>query len=139
MGCSRPYVAPSRTVCRLRGRSYREEVLRRVERIVFFVDEVERAVAWYEQILAGQVDRSGLPTVVVGDVQLGFHPADGKTPQGLGGTVPYCGGVDSLDTVAKKLVEGGAAVCRGPLEIEDGRRICQIKDPFGNVFGLIGM
>ena len=112
-------------------------MLRRVERIVFFVAEVELAVAWYEQILAGQVDRSGLPTVVVGDVQLGFHPADGKTPQGVGGTVPYCG-VDSLDAVAKKFVGGGAAVHRGPLEIEDGRRICQIRDPFGNVFGLIG-
>lgn len=104
---------------------------------MFFVDEVERAVEWYMQILAGNVDRSGLPTVVVGDVQLGFHPADWKTPPGVGGTVPYCG-VDSLDAVAKKFVDGGATVYRGPLEIEDGRRIGQIRDPFGNVFGLIG-
>ena len=114
-------------------------MLRAVERVVFFVEDVERAVAWYQQVLAGEVDRSGrLPTVVVGDVQFAFHPADPKTPPGVGGTVPYCG-ADSFDAVTKTFVDGGAAVYRGPLEIEDGRRICQIKDPFGNVFGLVGL
>src|SRR5687768_18591299 len=43
---------------------YPDEVLRSVERVVFFVDDVNKAVAWYERVLGGQVDRTGLPTVV---------------------------------------------------------------------------
>lgn len=75
------------------------------------------------RFLPGGLIDLGFPTVVVGDVQFGFHLADGKTPQGVGGTVPYCG-VDLLIAAAKKFVDGGAAVYRGPLDIEGGRRIC---------------
>lgn len=112
-------------------------MLLNVERIVFFVDDVEDALAWYQHVLGGDVDRSGLPTVVVGGVQLGFHPADAKTPASVGGTVAYCA-VASLDTALERFHDGGAAIYRGPLEIEDGRRICQLRDPFGNVLGLVG-
>jgi predicted enzyme related to lactoylglutathione lyase len=112
-------------------------VLRAVERVVFFVEDVDEAVAWYRQVLDGEVDRTGLPTVVAGEVELGFHPADAKTPAGVGGAVAYCR-VDSLDMALDRFTSAGATLYRGPLTIEDGRRICQVRDPFGNVLGTTG-
>lgn len=115
----------------------RAPALHAVERVVFFVGDVEAAVAWYQQVLSGTVERSRLPTVVAGHVHLGFHPADAQTPAGIGGVVPYCG-VESLDGLVQRFVDAGASIYRGPLTIEDGRRICQVRDPFGNVLGLVG-
>lgn len=111
--------------------------LRRIEQIVFFVDDVDEAVAWYQDVVGGSLDRSGLPSVVVEAVRMVFHPADGKTRAGEGGTVPYCR-VDVLVAAVEAFCAAGASVYRGPLVIEDGRTICQVRDPFGNVLGLIG-
>lgn len=104
---------------------------------MFFVDDVDLAVDWYRRVLDGSIDHSGLPTVVAGDVQLGFHPADPKRPAGVGGSVTYCS-VDSLDPAIERFADNGAAIYRGPLRIEDGRRLCQLRDPYGNVLGLVG-
>lgn len=60
-----------------------------VERVVLFVENVDEALAWYQRLLNGEVDRTGLPTVITEGVQLGFHPADAKTPAGVGGAVVY--------------------------------------------------
>lgn len=108
-----------------------------VERVVLFVEDVDRALAWYQQLLNGEVDRTGLPTVISGDVQLGFHPADDKTPAGVGGAVAYFR-VESLHAALERFTSAGGTVYRGPLRVEDGRTICQIRDPFGNVVGLVG-
>lgn len=100
------------------------------------MDDVERAVSWYQHIFAGELDRSGLPPVVVGDVQLGFNTADGNTPQGVGGTVPYCG-VDSLDAVAEKFIYRGAVVYDGPSKLMTLVESARSRSRSGNVFGLI--
>jgi hypothetical protein len=34
--------------------------------------------------------------------------------------------------------EMGALLYRGPLDRRDGEFMCQMKDPFGNLFGLVG-
>ena len=52
----------------------------------------------------------------------------------MGGTVPYFA-VDLLDVALERFGAREAEVYRGPLRIEDGRRICQVLDPFGNVRG----
>jgi hypothetical protein len=40
--------------------------------------------------------------------------------------------------VLERLLVAGCEPWRGPIEIEDGRRICQVRDPSGTVWGLDG-
>lgn len=74
---------------------------------------------------------------MLGGVELGFHPADDtRNPRG-GSPVVYWA-VESVDTTRTALLDRGCTHHRGPLDIDDGRRICQLVDPFGTVFGLDG-
>ena len=68
-------------------------------------------------------------------VEVGFHPADHeKNPRG-GSTVVYWR-TDDLDEERERLIASGCTPWRGPLDVDDRRRICQLTDPFGIVFGL---
>ena len=46
--------------------------------------------------------------------------------------------VPNLDATRAALLTAGAVHHRGPLQIAQGRRICQLKDPFGVIVGLDG-
>ena len=75
-----------------------------------------------------------LPLVELGDLELFFHAADDrKNPQG--GTVVYFG-VDDFDAARDELLATGCEALRGPLTLPSGRRICQLRDPFGTIWGL---
>jgi predicted enzyme related to lactoylglutathione lyase len=72
-----------------------------------------------------------------GGLELSVHPADpDKNP--LGGTPVVYFSVASLATAREQLIEHGATPHRGPLVVDAGRSICQLRDPFRNVFGLDG-
>lgn len=64
-------------------------------------------------------------------------PADEKVTAGAAGTVVYWH-TDDLDRRLEVLLLLGATLYRGPMEIEDGLTMCQVKDPFGNLLGLRG-
>lgn len=69
--------------------------------------------------------------------EFGVHVADSdKNP--LGGTPVVYFSVPSLDRASEQLIERGATPHRGPLVVDAGRSICQLRDPFGNIFGLDG-
>lgn len=70
-------------------------------------------------------------------VLLEFVPADAKLAMGAAGTVVYWPVAD-FDAQRAHAESLGARLYRGPLAIEDGRRMAQFTDPFGNLFGLRG-
>lgn len=62
--------------------------------------------------------------------------ADEKSPTSTGGSVGYWL-VDDLDKALAKALDLKATIFRGPLRVNEVQRtIVQIKDPYGNVFGL---
>ncbi len=63
--------------------------------------------------------------------------ADSKVGVGTAGTVTYWWTRDFNKRLAE-LESLGAQLYRGPLNLEDGERMCQVKDPFGNLMGLRG-
>ena len=70
-------------------------------------------------------------------IEFGVHAADhNKNPVG-GSPVVYLS-VSSVSKTREQLIEHGATAHRGPLVVDEGRSICQLRDPFGNVFGLDG-
>jgi predicted enzyme related to lactoylglutathione lyase len=74
----------------------------------------------------------------VGSLEFCFHKADAKSPVSTGGCVAYWE-VDDFDKTINDAVSIGGAIYRGPLRIHDSPRwMAQIKDPYGNVFGIEG-
>ena len=119
--------------------------VRGIAQIVVFVEEPPAAARfWAEALDAQHRLADGGALVELAFAELFFHPADQertpwgeeKNPRG-GSTVVYLA-VDDLNETRERLLAVGCEPWRGPIEIEDGRRICQVRDPFGTVWGLDG-
>lgn len=103
--------------------------------VVYHVDDLERAKAWYGKVLEIEpyFDQPFYVGYAVGGFELGLVP-DG-TP-GAGGTVAYWGVADA-EAAVERLAALGAEV-REPLqEVGEGIRVAAVSDPFGNTFGVI--
>jgi predicted enzyme related to lactoylglutathione lyase len=109
--------------------------LRGIRTVMAFVAEPVAAARFWREVLHAPGDQEP-QLVVYGDLELFFHLADEeRNPQG--GTVVYFD-VDDFDAARSELLAAGCEPHRGPLAIEGGRRICQLRDPFGTVWGLDG-
>lgn len=117
-------------------------MFRGVRTVLVFAADPRRSAGWWAEVLdvPARFDIDGESVyawVDIAGVELGFHPADPERNPPGASTVPYWG-VDDLDVVRDRLLAAGCARHRGPLVVEAGRRICQLTDPFGFVFGLDG-
>ncbi|WP_424706993.1 VOC family protein [Kitasatospora acidiphila] len=108
-----------------------------------FAENPEASARWWGDLLDTQakveVSESGAVYAWVehGGVELGFHPADDeRNPRG-GSPVVYWS-VGDVDRAREWLLAAGCEHHRGPLQIEPGRRIAQLRDPFGTVIGIDG-
>ena len=98
-----------------------------------FVADPSVAARFWSQVLDARL-RTDCPAVELPDVTLFFHASDAeRNPQG--GTVPYFE-VSRLDEVRDALLLAGCIAHRGPITLAEGRRICQLRDPFGTIWGL---
>lgn len=108
--------------------------------VMFFVDDQLAAARWYRDFVvqAGDVvEEQGYVFIDLAGFEVGFHPSDpARNPRG-GSTVAYFS-TDELDAARARALAAGAALHRGPLDIDEHRAICQLVDPFGNIFGFDG-
>ncbi|MGA5134551.1 VOC family protein [Streptomyces olivoreticuli] len=117
-------------------------MLRGIRTVMVFVDDPEAAARWWGDIFGSEVKLDINGTAVyawldLDGLEFGFHQASPKANPHGGSTVPYWT-VEDLDTERKRLLDAGCIHHRGPLDVEPGRRICQLVDPFGTIFGLDG-
>ena len=110
--------------------------------VLVHVPDVAEALSWYERALPGAVRRSlDLPIAFdyldVGGIMLEIVPADAKVGSAAAGSVVYWNSPD-FEASLTRLLCCGATLYRGPLAVEDGRRMCQVRDPWGNCIGLRG-
>jgi predicted enzyme related to lactoylglutathione lyase len=119
--------------------------IRGVAQIVVFVEEPPAAARfWGELLEAPHRLADGGALVEAPFAEIYFHPIDDehapsgelKNPWGSS-TVVYLA-VEDFDAARKRFTDAGCVPWRGPLEIEGGRRICQLRDPFRTVWGLDG-
>jgi uncharacterized glyoxalase superfamily protein PhnB len=113
--------------------------LRPVVNVYYFVADVVAATAWYGELLGTEpveAYRDRLATFAVGGTRLTLRDNDDYNENAsTAGTVPYWD-VDDVDAVVAACVQRGAAVHRGPATIFTGDRLCQLRDPFGNLLGV---
>lgn len=119
--------------------------IRGVAQVVVFVEDPPAASRfWAEALDARHGPADGGALVEAHFAEFYFHPVDGekmpwgeeKNPWGSS-TVVYLA-VDDFDAAREGLIAAGCQPWRGPLEIGEERRICQLRDPFGTVWGLDG-
>jgi len=108
-----------------------------------FAEDTHAAAAWWAAAFGAtrleveEHPQGDFVSFEVGGVEVGFHAADPeKNP--VGGSHVVYWSVQSLSRAREDLIGTGATPHRGPLVVDDGRSICQLRDPFGNVFGLDG-
>lgn len=107
------------------------------------VNDVTMAVTWYARAFPQAIRKKlAMPTfefefLEVNGVMLELVLADEKVSAGASGSVVYWNVAD-FDQSLAHFQSIKATMYRGPAEIEDGKRMCQVRDPWGNCIGLRG-
>jgi len=109
--------------------------------VLIHVSDVAAGLAWYQRAFPNavhkRVEARNFEYLSIGRLNLELVRADEKVASGAAGSVVYWR-VANFDKALKHMQEIGAVLYRGPMEIEDGQRMCQVRDPWGNCIGLRG-
>jgi predicted enzyme related to lactoylglutathione lyase len=99
------------------------------------VADLERAKAWFSEVFgaAPYFDQPFYVGFAIGGFELGLVP-DGVP--GTAGSVVYWG-VDDIEAEVARIVKLGATEIEAIQDVGEGIRVAELKDPFGNVIGLI--
>jgi predicted enzyme related to lactoylglutathione lyase len=105
---------------------------------IYHVDDLEKAKAWYSQVLETQpyFDEPFYVGFNVGGFELGLNPDLSQARPGSGGVVTYWGVADA-DAALARLLGLGAREHEGVQDVGGGIRVATVLDPFGNVLGII--
>ncbi|WP_245799182.1 VOC family protein [Virgibacillus siamensis] len=109
-----------------------------VEEVLFFVDDVQDAKKWFSDLLGSEpyFDHANYCAFHAADTTVAVHPSDEKTSSGIAGQVIYWRVADIKKTIAH-FESHGCSLFRGPIYGVDEVWVCQLLDPFGNVWGLL--
>ena len=102
---------------------------------VYPVTDLEQAKSWFAQVFgkAPYFDQPFYVGFAIGGFELGLVP-DGEP--GVQGCVAYWG-VDAIAQEVQRIVALGASIHQPIQDVGEGILIGELKDPFGNVLGLI--
>ncbi|MGU3432268.1 VOC family protein [Actinomycetes bacterium M1A6_2h] len=108
-----------------------------VGNVFYFVDDLEAAVEWYSARLGrSPIQRGGaLVAFDVDGVRLTLHESDEFNSMGPAGVSAYWTVAD-VDALVADWTANGAVAHRGPKTVFTGERLCQLLDPFGNLFSI---
>lgn len=105
--------------------------------VVYMMPDLKAATQWYTDIL-GIEPYFNTPYYVgfnVGGFELGLHPKADETT--TGDNVFAYWGVEDVNATIEQLIKAGAIEHEKPTDVGDGIILAAIKDPWGNVFGVI--
>ncbi|SMH38218.1 hypothetical protein SAMN06295885_1469 [Rathayibacter oskolensis] len=108
-----------------------------VGNVFSFVDDLDAAVEWYTARLQREpaVRGGALVAFDLGGTRLTLHRTDALNTPGPAGASPYWTMPD-VDVVVQEWTSHGATAHRGPKTVFTGERLCQLLDPFGNLFSV---
>jgi predicted enzyme related to lactoylglutathione lyase len=103
--------------------------------VVYPVSDMARGKAWYSEVLEclPYFDEPYYAGFAVGGFELGLVP-DGVP--GTDGALAYWGVAD-VAAQLERLCQLGAKVHQELQDVGGGVRVAAVKDPFGNLFGII--
>lgn len=106
--------------------------------VAYHVSDIEKGKDWYSTILGfpPYFDQPFYVGFNVGGYELGLQPIEGESAKKADGVVAYWG-VDDAAAALKRLLEQGATLNEDVQDVGEGIKVASVKDPFGNVFGVI--
>jgi extradiol dioxygenase family protein len=107
--------------------------------VAYFVDNLQEAETLYKKVLKIDPAHSTNNLVVfnLGTTELILHPKDTKSGDMAVSQVAYWA-VDSIEDTKKFLLDVGFVIYRDNIKSESkNETVCQLKDPIGNVIGLL--
>jgi len=106
--------------------------------VIYHVADIEKAKDWYSAVLgfAPYFDQPFYVGFNVGGYELGLHPGGGAAAEKADSVVAYWG-VDDAAAALERLLERGATVHEDLQDVGQGIKVATVKDPFGNLFGVI--
>jgi lactoylglutathione lyase len=105
--------------------------------LIYHVKDLKEATAWYKGIL-GIEPYFDTPYYVgfnVGGYELGLHPDEKGLTTGDNAGVYW--GVENVNETYQALLTAGATEWEEPSDVGGGIIVAAVKDPWGNVFGVI--
>lgn len=105
---------------------------------IYHVDDIEKGKNWYSEVLGVKpyFDEAFYVGFNVGGYELGLQPSEGQSGEKADGAVAYWGVANAADAFAR-IVELGATIHESVQDVVGGIKVATVKDPFGNVFGII--
>lgn len=105
---------------------------------IYQVKDLDAAKTWYTSVLGfgPYFDQPFYVGFNVGGYELGLQPSEGEAKQASAGVVAYWG-VDDAAAAVKHLIDQRATVHEELQDVGEGIKVATVKDPFGNVFGVI--
>ncbi len=104
---------------------------------IYQVADLEQAKAWYSRVLGRQpyFDQPFYVGFSVGGCELGLQP-DAPANAAVENVVAYWG-VEDAQAALDHLLALGATLNAKVLDVGEGIKVATVRDPFGNVFGII--
>jgi predicted enzyme related to lactoylglutathione lyase len=105
---------------------------------IYKVSDIKKAKAWYSKVLGIQpyFDEVFYVGFNVGGYELGLQPEEKPSKTKEGGVTTYWG-VDNVEEVFKQLLAHGATAYENPVNVGGEIVVATVKDPWGNLFGII--
>lgn len=106
--------------------------------VIYKAPDLPRAKAWYRDHfgLTPYFDEPFYVGFHVGGYELGLDPSTAGQSPGPGGSVAYWGVARMADAM-QRLTSAGVEVVSPVKDVGDGILVATVRDPFGNVIGLI--
>lgn len=105
---------------------------------IYHVSDIEKAKDWYSSILGfgPYFDEPFYVGFNVGGYELGLQPSESESNNKADGVVAYWG-VEDAGAALKRMLEQGATLHQDVQDVGGDIKVATVKDPFGNVFGVI--
>jgi predicted enzyme related to lactoylglutathione lyase len=103
--------------------------------IIYPAPQLAKARDWYAEVLETKpyFDEPFYVGFAVGGFELGLVPEGAASTDGA----RALWGVDDIERELTRVCGLGAAVIEAVTDVGDGIRVASVRDPFGNLFGLI--
>ena len=106
--------------------------------VIYIVPDLNAAKKWYHKAFGPKpyFDESFYVGFSIGGYELGLLPEEGE-PKPRGENVMTYWGVDDVQKAYDRLIRLGASTCEEPHNVGGELVVGAVKDPWGNVVGLI--
>ncbi len=105
---------------------------------IYKVSDVNKAKAWYSSVfqISPYFDEPFYVGYNIGGYELGLQPEESAVASKTDNVITYWG-VNDIEAEFKRFITAGATEHEKPQEVGGGIWVASMRDPWGNVIGLI--